>query len=411
VRHSIVIALIVASPLEPSPPDTNRSSAALEELRKELSGETVAWSDLPKKQFASVPLTKADAAVARDMLWKAHVARLVKERAAEVQARKLIDGKHEMPFSMTRFGQKPQAGHSLWISMHGGGNATARVNDRQWENQKRLYKLDEGIYVAPRAPTNTWNLWHEPHIDRFFARLIENLIALENVDPNRVYLLGYSAGGDGVYQLTPRTADRWSAAGMMAGHPNDASPLGLRNVAFALQVGERDGAFNRNKVAEEWGKELDRLRNDDPGGYAHLVKLHSGKGHWMDRVDAAALPWMAKHTRNPIPERVVWKQASVTHDSLYWLGVPPGSAQPGSIVIASRSGQAIDVVKAEGVTKLIVRIDDRCANLDEPIRITQSGRSLYDGLATRTIGTLVTTLLARGDPHSMFSAEIPVSCD
>ena len=37
-------------------------------------------------------------------------------------------------------------------------------------------------------------------------RLIENLVVFEGVDPNRVYLLGYSAGGDGVYQLAPRMA-------------------------------------------------------------------------------------------------------------------------------------------------------------------------------------------------------------
>ena len=32
----------------------------------------------------------------------------------------------------------------------------------------------------------------------------------ENVNPNKVYLLGYSAGGDGVYQLAPRMANRWA---------------------------------------------------------------------------------------------------------------------------------------------------------------------------------------------------------
>ena len=40
-------------------------------------------------------------------------------------------------------------------------------------------------------------------------------IVFEDVDPNRVYLLGYSAGGDGVYQLAPRMADRFAAASMM----------------------------------------------------------------------------------------------------------------------------------------------------------------------------------------------------
>ncbi len=118
--------------------------------------------------------------------------------------------------------------------------------------------------MAPRAPTDTWNLWHERHIDRMFGRLIEDLIVLEQVDPDRVYVMGYSAGGDGVYQLAPRMADRWAAAGMMGGHPNDASPLGLRNVAFALQVGAKDSAYHRNQVAKEWAAKLDQLQRDDP---------------------------------------------------------------------------------------------------------------------------------------------------
>jgi poly(3-hydroxybutyrate) depolymerase len=43
------------------------------------------------------------------------------------------------------------------------------------------------------------------------------------VNPDKVYLLGYPAGGDGVWQLAPRMADRFAAAAMMAGHPNGAS--------------------------------------------------------------------------------------------------------------------------------------------------------------------------------------------
>ncbi|MEM7298333.1 MAG: hypothetical protein AAF391_08720 [Bacteroidota bacterium] len=52
--------------------------------------------------------------------------------------------------------------------------------------------------------------------------------------------MGYSAGGDGVYQLAPRMADSLAAAAMMAGHPNDASPLGLRNIGFTLHMGGKD---------------------------------------------------------------------------------------------------------------------------------------------------------------------------
>src|SRR5262249_22830525 len=198
-------------------------------------------------------------------------------------------------------------------------------NDAQWANQKKLYTLEEGIYLAPRAPTNTWNLWHEAHIDRLFGRLMEDLIVLEDVNPDRVYVLGYSAGGDGVYQLAPRMADGWAAAGMMAGHPNGVSPLSLRNVPFALQVGGNDSAYARNTVAKDYGGQLDKLHAADPEGYVHLVRIHEGKGHWMDGNDSAALPWMARWTRDPVPNRVVWKQTGTPHDRSYWLAVPSGA--------------------------------------------------------------------------------------
>ncbi len=174
------------------------------------------------------------------------------------------------------FGAAPADGRSLWISMHGGGGAPAQVNDQQWQNQIRLYEPPEGIYIAPRAPTDNWNLWHEGHIDDLFDRLIENCVLLAGVNPDKVYLMGYSAGGDGVYQLAPRMADRFAAASMMAGHPNDASPLGLRNLPFAIFSGAEDAAYRRNKVAAEWAAKLDALAQQDPGGIPAPPQYLSG---------------------------------------------------------------------------------------------------------------------------------------
>ena len=72
--------------------------------------------------------------------------------------------------------------------------------------------------------------------------------------------MGYSAGGDGVYQLAPRMADRFAAAAMMAGHPNETSPAGLRNIGFAIHMGALDVAYNRNEIARRWGVMLDSLQ-------------------------------------------------------------------------------------------------------------------------------------------------------
>jgi len=401
-----ISATVVA---EPAVPIEAQSRSAVRSLGTELAKGELWGEPLAGQGFARAALTKEDAAKSREMLWQRHAARITKERDAEIREGLLKLDKHAMPFFLTTFGAQPKEGWSLWISMHGGGGAPKFVNDQQWENQKRLYRLQEGVYVAPRAPTDSWNLWHEAHIDDLFDRLIEDLIVLKHVNPDRVYLMGYSAGGDGVYQLAPRMADRWAAAAMMAGHPNDASWLGLRNLGFAIQVGERDAAYNRNKVAQQWIDKLDELQRQDPKGYVHFAKVHKNKGHWMDREDAKVLPWMAALRRNPVPDRIVWKQSPVTHDRLYWLAVPKNDPSlAGAEAVVQRAGQTIEIKSVAKIDDLLIRLDERMVDLDQPVRVLYQDRVLFDGRVPRTIATLVHTLDQRGDPQLMFDAEVKV---
>ena len=358
----------------------------------------------------NMPLSKVEAATVTKVLWHARFAALRSERAEEMKAKVLTHGDLKMKFEVVRFGPKTEK-QPLFISMHGGGNAAPEVNESQWENQIKLardYKPQAGLYVAPRAPTNTWNLWHEAHIDPLFDRLIQNMIVFENADPDRVYLMGYSAGGDGVYQLAPRMADRWAAAAMMAGHPNETSPLGLRNVPFTIHVGADDGGFTRNEVAGEWGKQLDELQKADPKGYPHFVHVHKGHGHWLNLEDREAIPWMEKFTRNPLPEKIVWRQDDVTHDRFYWLAVPKTETKAGQEITAERSGQNI-AVTAKSNASITLLLNDAMLNLDEPVTVTINGRSLPPQRAVRTCAVIRRTLSERGDPGLVFSAEIEIT--
>ena len=240
--------------------ETASSRQALDRLHALLAADKDA-PGLPVDDAArTVPLTQPDAAAAQRLLRERQVELIRRRRAAEWRDKAITLGQWTLRFDSRDFGNAPAGRRSLFISLHGGGNAAPAVNDQQWRNQVQLYQPEEGLYVAPRAPTNEWNLWHQEHIDGLFDRLISDAVAMAGVDPNRVYVMGYSAGGDGVYQLAPRMADRWAAASMMAGHPNDASPLNLRNIGFALHVGELDGAYDRNKVGREWGVQLDQLQ-------------------------------------------------------------------------------------------------------------------------------------------------------
>src|SRR6184192_2564830 len=161
-----------------------RSALAVELLKQYLRDDAAARPPWDKQTFLTIPLQRRDAAEVEKLLWADHVQAIRASRAAEMKDRILTDGKLQMPFAYQVFGDKPKTGRSLFISMHGGGGTAKAVNDQQWENQKKLYKPAEGVYLAPRAPTDHWNLWHEPHIDRLFDRLIEDLIVFEAVDPN-----------------------------------------------------------------------------------------------------------------------------------------------------------------------------------------------------------------------------------
>ena len=78
-------------------------------------------------------------------------------------------------------------------------------------------------------------------------------------------------------------------------------------------------------------------------------------------------------------------------------------------MVAERKSQKVTVNKVEKVGRLVVRLDDRMMDLDQPVTVEQDGRTLFSGKPIRTIRTLVQTLADRGDPKLMFDAEVEVN--
>ena len=297
----------------------------------------------------------------------------------------------QMKFDYRVFGELPEDGRSLFISMHGGGNAPEALNTQQWKNQIRLYEPREGVYVAPRAPWDDWNMWFKPGLDEFFDALIQTAVVEMEVNPDKVYLLGYSAGGDGVWRMAPRMADRWAAASMMAGHPGEVSQVNLRNVPFMIWMGENDGAYDRNKLAVEKGRVMDSLQQAEPEGYIHETHIVKGKGHWMDRADTAAIAWMTKYKRNALPKKIVWRQEEVMRPFMYWLGVDLETARPGMAVVAELSGNEIKI-EACDYPKLRIYLNDRMVDMDKPVKVTYKGKVLFEKKLARTAKCMARTL-------------------
>ena len=305
-----------------------------------------------------------------------------------------------MPIWLWKYGEKPADGRSLWISLHGGGNTHP-------DNQKRLYRPAEGVYVAPRAPYNDWDMWCKQALDGLYEQLIQMCVAYLDVNPDKVYIMGYSAGGDGVWRMAPRMADRWAAASMMAGHPGDVSLLNLRNTPFMIWCGGDDAAYDRNKLDRERGLEMDSLQQADPEGYIHETHIMEGMGHWMMRADTVAVPWMAKYKRNPYPRKIVWQQEEVLRPSFYWLQAPASELKRGQRVRLTCEDNRIEISECT-YSQLTLWLCDELVDLDRPVTVSYQGRTLFRGKLQRTRENMRQSLSERGDLSYCFPAKVKI---
>ncbi|MGC3960109.1 MAG: dienelactone hydrolase family protein [Verrucomicrobiota bacterium] len=328
---------------------------------------------------------------------------------AELEAKKIVIGEKSLKWRERTFGEAPDGGHSLWITMHGGGQGTEADNDLNWNGYYGRYEFPPGsINVAPRAPANTWDMWHVPWVDDLFDRLIADYVLNRGVDPNRIYLMGYSAGGDGVYQLAPRLADRFAAATMCAGHPNEVTPEGLRNLPFFLYMGGADAAYKRNTVVQEFSARMDALQASDPAGYFHRLTVYPGLPHNMQGREAEAIPRMAAFKRQAWPKRVVWKQDNdAPHHRLYWLAATNPPIDTKVIISARVEGQTI-TIETPASGEVTLRLSDKLIDLDQPINVVAGGKSLFQGKVNRSLAAIELSLRERYDPEAVATALLPL---
>jgi predicted esterase len=384
------------------------------------------------------------ASLTTEELWKRHkIQERNGPRFVEHSSNQLHYKNAVLRYVKARLGEVPSSGYPLYICLHGGGGGPAHINDMQWYHMQRYYKasVNNGVYIAPRGIDDTWDLHFRSETYVLLEGLIENMILFEDVDPNRVYLLGYSAGGDGVYQLAPRLAHRFAAVNMSAGHSNGVSLLNLMNTPICIQMGEHDEAYGRNEDAVRAGAQLSSLALHSTG-YIHDVFLHAGKAHnfrdeeqarvlqavvqsplqWLSStrrdvcpkiiLNTNAVDWVSQHSRNPYPDSLIWDVATRAARTSatcrwYWLDIEKGMeayAEGGRISATSdRSRNAVTIDGAKRFLRIL--LNERMLNLREPLGVSVQGQTL--NIRAKKSETLWSqTLKSRQDPFFAFTTAI-----
>ena len=112
-------------------------------------------------------LTKIEAIKLKEDIYKNYNKDLLVKRLQEMKDRKIKINNRQMKFDLKFFGEKPTSGWKLYFHLHGGGGVPDSINEKEWIRNQTLHRVKNGIILIPRSPTNTWNMWHQAHIDTF----------------------------------------------------------------------------------------------------------------------------------------------------------------------------------------------------------------------------------------------------
>lgn len=212
----------------------------------------------------------------------------------------------QMNFYLGVKGEKPAEGYPVFLYLHGSG-----PRDAEWATGLALakgFQDSPSMYIIPQIPQEgEWYRWYQRSKQWAWDRILRLILAMPEVDKNRIYIFGISEGGYGSQRMASFYADYLAGAGPMAGgEPLKNAPVeNLGNVAFSFLTGDQDKMFYRYMLTRTTGEKLDSMQALFPEEYRHRMELIPGRGHGIDY--SPTTPWLAGYRRNAQPKHFIWE--------------------------------------------------------------------------------------------------------
>ena len=348
---------------------------------------------LERSAPAPVPVDALDAA--EQTLWSAHRA----AHSAPLDGEVALAG-HTLPF--TTHGVRPASGFPLYIVL----------DDRA--PSPYLPSIKTGISVSLSDLSTPASAIEE---------LIEAML-LQDVDSDRVYMLGHGEGAAAAARIAPAIADRLAAVSCAAGDVSGLSPDNLYRLPTLVQVGQSSPS---DAAARALDATLDALHAASPEGYIHDLLVHT-EADWSDHAaadvpqpvladlhsdagigkrDTNAVRWVRRYIRSPWPDRIVWDRTTAAEGRAgergalhYWVQASDGDRIE---VAIDRGSNTVTV--AEAGQRLRLLLNHRMLDLRRPITIS-AGEQRLSVTPAPDLRTMARTLTERGDQALMFSVSI-----
>lgn len=358
-------------------------------------------------------LLAGNEAAVREAVWRAYRGASVHESVRKDAEKKEVRYRtHVSPYTVKRVGKKPAGGWPVFIAMHGGGGAPKEVNDSQWRVMQIYYRdqptVPGYLYVALRAPNNTWNGFYDTYVPPLILTLVRQLSLSEDVDPDKVYLMGYSHGGYGAFYIGPRIPDRFAAVHVSAAAPSDGHHIArnLRHLRFTYMIGEKDTAYGRIERCKAFNAAVEKIKAENKGAYPVTMEYKAGLGHG-GLPDRDKIKDMYPYRRDAAPRHVTWELLDGVIDHCYWVGVPKPDG--GKMVEAKVENNKVTLTTRK-VDRLELYLDTRLVRFDKPLRVSLNGKDREVKIAP-SLAALCRSMAQRGDPQQACTCIVPLTVE
>ncbi|HTP69230.1 MAG TPA: dienelactone hydrolase family protein [Dongiaceae bacterium] len=174
-----------------------------------------------------------------------------------------------------------------------GGN---QLGTHVWTSRE-AQSVFPAFVLVPQCPTG--ENWSEPELNRPSSSLLLTLDALYktqrdfSIDPDRVYVVGQSMGGLGVYSLVQNYPNLWAAAIVISAFDNFTNVLALTSVPLWVFQGDADSSVPIDTV-HEMMRQLKKA-----GANLRYTEYHRARHEIWNRAFAEPdlLLWLMSHVR------------------------------------------------------------------------------------------------------------------
>lgn len=292
--------------------------------------------------------------------------------------------------------------HGAWSNHHLGLRRVLGKPNEGAEDDARAKRAMPALPDVPYlvvAPNGYETMSYQGFAEDDVWRVIGEVQALFNVDPNRVYLTGLSMGGAGTMKLGLRHPDRFAAIAPVCGYvgamtgvdegtnrpavfrrlERNISSLQIAENAFALPVklmhGDKDPVVPvKNSIALH-----DRLQEL---GYRVEMEIYPGVDHaaWVPAYENARIfEWFSQFRRDPAPRRVIYKTGDPQGGSSYWAAVEEPEKIREFAQIEAEVNEGVIAVKTENICRFSLTVPECLIPFESVAAVQIDGQTAYRG--------------------------------